>query len=563
MLSPAKHKLLSKDFHYQYVLGQALGKGAFAVVFSAMKMPTSDGDDPLGDVVAVKVQRIAKTEHGKANTDKKHAKREAMIWKAIGIHPNCVGLAEVFMDNYFCYMVMEKCDRTLLQYLMRMPSFDERSLGALCGQMLSGVAHCHYVAIAHLDVKPDNFLVGGEDGQVVKLADFGISRLIPKQGKIKHRVGTAPYMCPEMIVEGQYDEMADTWACGVLAYVLLFGSFPYMPREKGAGSKGMMDAIAQGDPPLFCSDCWESLRSGPSATSPSDEAVSLLKQLLRRHPGERATAKEALHSPWISACMKGDHMRGTDLPSLRPMLAGAKKAGAFDLRRPDTEKYADDLLWQLQDKYDRSEPEPSRGIAPVGNSQTREMIGRSALPIAKRSDSSELGSRCSLPFDPFGLTKVPSSNSLPVCKLSHSSNTLLSPAQVDKDPPSSCSLPSMSSFWTSVGSRSTHHSSSSSLSIPSPCSSPRHRQTASLEEKNCFSTASTTFPSFQRQTSPPSPTSPMSPFSPEAFGRQLSSSSSRRQDPSKWSLESIIDIDTKHENEMMSVVAAPSVVAAQ
>jgi serine/threonine protein kinase len=465
-VSQLHHDSPYREFHSQYHLGHALGKGAFAVVFAAVKMHTkrqsgAHSDVPLGHVVAVKVIQIASTEQKKAKTDQRHAKQEASNWNAIGSHPNCVCLYEMFMDKYYCYMVMEKCDKTLLRHLETMPSLDERSLGALCCHILSGVAHCHDFDIAHLDIKPDNFLVGGEDGQVVKLGDFGVSTFIPKHNQLTHRKGTVPYMCPEMVLGKQYDEKADTWSVGVVVYVLLFGLFPYMPTKQS--SKGMMEAIAQGDPPRF----W-----GPSAPTASDDAVSLLKKLLRRHPRERATATEALHSAWIGACVEGNHMLGTDLPSLRPVLSGAKNVGAFDLRRADTEKYAGDLLGQLQVKYGQPQLDPSPGIAPVVETQTQEMVedpGPSSCPPCLLTSSAKR-------FD---------------SKKSSTSNSDDLPSQVCRDP--SSTVPHM---WTSVVSVSTHASSSTSRSTSSPCQSPLRRQTSPFKRQISGNSG------FQRHTSP-------------------------------------------------------------
>lgn len=42
-------------------------------------------------------------------------------------------------------------------------------------QLVSGMAHLHAHGVAHLDLKPDNLLMG-EDGQI-KISDFGLSAI--------------------------------------------------------------------------------------------------------------------------------------------------------------------------------------------------------------------------------------------------------------------------------------------------------------------------------------------------------------------------------------------------
>ena len=45
-------------------------------------------------------------------------------------------------------------------------------------QLLSGVAHCHSAGVCHRDLKPENLLLDdGDDGAILKIADFGLSAL--------------------------------------------------------------------------------------------------------------------------------------------------------------------------------------------------------------------------------------------------------------------------------------------------------------------------------------------------------------------------------------------------
>lgn len=275
----------------------------------------------------------------------KAAHKEATVWKALGNHPNCIRLHDLFLNNDFCYMVMEKCASGLLQALEKMPEINERGLGSVFAQMLLGISHCHGAKVVHRDVKPDNFLVGGEGGQTIKLGDFGLSAIMPKQGKLPGVFGTAPFMCPEMLVGKWYDEKADVWSFAVIVYVLLFGQFPYMPKQQS--SKAMKQAIIDADPAPSFEPCI-SRSAAPNALMRSPDAVTLVRSLLNRDPEKRPSAEEALHMPWMSSAMRGDHMPGVDFPSLRPMLHSSKKVGAFEVRDPARDTNVDVLLNQLQ-----------------------------------------------------------------------------------------------------------------------------------------------------------------------------------------------------------------------
>merc|ERR1712190_715142 len=115
-------------------------------------------------------------------------------------------------------MVMERCHCSLFDHIKNMPDLTERTLGHIFWQMLQSLSHLHSVQVVHRDVKPANFLVGGESGQIVKLCDFGLSDRLPKQRKLFDIVGTPPYLCPEMLREEGYDCKSDVWSLGVLAY---------------------------------------------------------------------------------------------------------------------------------------------------------------------------------------------------------------------------------------------------------------------------------------------------------------------------------------------------------
>ena len=62
-------------------------------------------------------------------------------------------------------------------------------------QVCSGLAHAHGCGVIHRDIKPQNLLLTA-DGQVVKIADFGVARFEATEGAIT-RVGTNIYSAPE------------------------------------------------------------------------------------------------------------------------------------------------------------------------------------------------------------------------------------------------------------------------------------------------------------------------------------------------------------------------------
>jgi serine/threonine protein kinase len=167
--------------------------------------------------------------------------------------------------------------------------------------------------IVHNDVKPDNWIIS--DG-VVKMCDFGFAtRLQTKDQILMEPCGTAPYMSPEMLNGKGYSMATDLFAVGVIAYLFFYGSFPYLATN----AKGMRRAIKEGETLPTYQPATDSI------ATVSAEAAAFCKALLNRDPKQRASADEALALPLL----KGLETMAQDLPSLRPAIDAAARAGCF------------------------------------------------------------------------------------------------------------------------------------------------------------------------------------------------------------------------------------------
>jgi calcium/calmodulin-dependent protein kinase kinase 2 len=68
-------------------------------------------------------------------------------------------------------------------------------------QLVMGLEYCHDVVnIIHRDIKPENILIDENDD--VKLADFGVSSIIPETGcdKVSNNAGSAVFFSPEACI---------------------------------------------------------------------------------------------------------------------------------------------------------------------------------------------------------------------------------------------------------------------------------------------------------------------------------------------------------------------------
>lgn len=334
------------DFHDNYILGLKLGRGAYAQVRVATpvgKRRDSDGEDKAVKILDLLDKKNEENDQSKIDSYLlKRARLEASLWWRAKNHKHVLHLQEMFIDARLAYFVMEKCAYGLFQFMERMSELNERSVGNIVEQMLQGVAHVHSIGIVHRDIKADNFLVGGKNRSTIKLSDFGLAARLSANGMLTGHYGTAPYMSPEMVTGQLYGVKTDVWSMGVLAYTLLFGSFPYSPTPKVKNSEAMRAAIVQGKPPTFqpTFPSMEQMRS--------ESVVEFAESLLERDPAKRPCANDALKLPYMVAVSRNQHMLDCELPSLRPMLYSAKKEGAFEVRDLNRELDIDGFLYDLQ-----------------------------------------------------------------------------------------------------------------------------------------------------------------------------------------------------------------------
>ncbi|HUH03898.1 MAG TPA: serine/threonine-protein kinase [Kofleriaceae bacterium] len=207
-----------------YEIERVVGEGAYGTVYAARHKR-------LQRPVAVKVLRA----HDKDAFQR--FRREAEITSSLGSR----FIAQVFdfntMDGGAPYLVMELLSGedlgTRLKQRGRLPLTEVLKVCEQASMALS-VAHRHQ--IVHRDLKPQNiFLCKTEDeGEVIKVIDFGISKVLSKVGTTAtgQFIGTPLYMSPEQ-VRGQQDlldERSDIYALAAVLYEALGGRPAYEGR---------------------------------------------------------------------------------------------------------------------------------------------------------------------------------------------------------------------------------------------------------------------------------------------------------------------------------------------
>jgi serine/threonine-protein kinase len=101
------------------------------------------------------------------------------------------------------------------------------AVAAVLRPVLGGLAAAHRAGLVHRDVKPENVLISDE-GEV-KIVDFGLVRAVAAAGITSTSVilGTAAYLSPEQVRDGNASPRSDVYAVGIVAYELLTGQTPF------------------------------------------------------------------------------------------------------------------------------------------------------------------------------------------------------------------------------------------------------------------------------------------------------------------------------------------------
>jgi serine/threonine protein kinase len=114
----------------------------------------------------------------------------------------------------------------------------EKEACLIVHQVLEALEYLHMCGIVHRDLKPENIMVelddSGETTEVhqVKLADFGLSKIIVPGEVMFESCGTPAYVAPEVLRKQGYQNEVDIWSTGVILYTMLARALPFHSQDK-------------------------------------------------------------------------------------------------------------------------------------------------------------------------------------------------------------------------------------------------------------------------------------------------------------------------------------------
>ena len=182
-----------------------------------------------------------------------------------------------WIEKSHLYLIMELCDCSLSEYMLRVGELDENSLKKIFRDICKGLKKLHKHNIVHLDIKPENILFSFN--HKFKIGDLGLARITTNiSGEIPE--GDSRYLASELINIISNDSApipdltkADIFALGCTMLEIM--------NSKPLPSKG----------PL-----WHDIRNGDYEITGnySQQFKDIVRKMLYKDPEKRPSAKQIL-----------------------------------------------------------------------------------------------------------------------------------------------------------------------------------------------------------------------------------------------------------------------------
>jgi tRNA A-37 threonylcarbamoyl transferase component Bud32 len=262
----------------RYELIEEVGTGGMATVYRGR-------DTALDREVAVKIlhPHLASRAESRARFS-----REARAVARLS-HPSILEIFDYSGDAApESYLVTEFIHGRTLRAYQSEVGFGFPEIGLLVGRALAdALVHAHAAEVIHRDLKPENVLVQEGERCGIRLADFGIARILTSDERLTMTgalVGSPHHMAPEIVEGREADARSDLFSLGTLLYWLATGSLPFAAASPTAILRKLLEGA------------YEDPRTVDARVS--DPLAALLSRLLAvdpmTRPGSAAEVRDAL-----------------------------------------------------------------------------------------------------------------------------------------------------------------------------------------------------------------------------------------------------------------------------
>ena len=272
----------------RYKLLKKIGEGSYGVVYKA--------EDKNNKNSLVAIKQISKMRiHSNAYLIEA-LQKELYIMRLLS-DENSVKLIEDFETEDKYNLVMELCDSDLDIELKKRKSenklgFNELQVLTIMNQFNAIFKKMQKEHVIHRDLKLKNIMIKYDKkveniGFILKLSDFGFSKVINEGDITGTNLGSPATKAPEIMKGSDYNAKADLWSIGVIMYQLFFDQLPFPARtarelkEAIFRSRGVRLPIGKED-------------------SMTQICFDLIEQLLQKDPNKRIEFEDYFNHKFFS-----------------------------------------------------------------------------------------------------------------------------------------------------------------------------------------------------------------------------------------------------------------------
>ena len=272
----------------RYKLLKKIGEGSYGVVYKA--------EDKNNNNSLVAIKQISKMRINSNAYLIEALQKELYIMKLL-TDKNSVKLIEDFETEDKYNLVMELCDSDLdielkKRKLETKHGFNELEVQAIMNQFNAIFKKMQKEHVIHRDLKLKNIMIKYDKnvetiGFILKLSDFGFSKVINEGDITGTNLGSPATKAPEIMKGSDYNAKADLWSIGVIMYQLFFDQLPFPARN----ARELKEAIfrARGVRlPIGKEDCMTQI------------CFDLIDQLLQKEPKKRIEFEDYFNHKFFS-----------------------------------------------------------------------------------------------------------------------------------------------------------------------------------------------------------------------------------------------------------------------
>ncbi|KAF1815372.1 Pkinase-domain-containing protein [Eremomyces bilateralis CBS 781.70] len=272
-------------FRQQYAMQEQLGKGHFATVYLCVERSSG---------MRYAVKKFEKRRGQGERSKVEGLQQEIAVLMGVS-HPGLLCLKDTFDEEDGVYIVLELApEGELFNWIVMKQKLTETEARKVFVQLFQGLKYLHDRNIVHRDIKPENILLTDKN-LTIKVADFGLAKIIGEESFTTTLCGTPSYVAPEILSptpQRRYTRAVDIWSAGVVLYICLCGFPPFSDELYNPQNPYTLAQQIQKGRFDYPSPYWDTV---------GDAALDLIDRMLTVDVSRRIDIDGCLEHPWTTA----------------------------------------------------------------------------------------------------------------------------------------------------------------------------------------------------------------------------------------------------------------------